>query len=173
MKKVFVKVFLESFLLGISIYLLEGSTEKVIVAILTFTIGLNLIDLASEILVERAHIPENSVKAFVMLIKIVGVGILISIITSILGANPSSAITFGSFAGLVVGMASQTVIKHITAGLFLLLFGTIKIGDNIKVKGIEGEVKEITFMHTIIDNNGEEILIPNGQIVEEVIRKKI
>lgn len=65
--------------------------------------------------------------------RLVGYGLIVSFLVSILTDNAAAALTMGSFAGLVAGFASQTVMGHTVAGIFLALFRPIGIGDNVTI----------------------------------------
>ncbi|HDN63092.1 MAG TPA: mechanosensitive ion channel, partial [Candidatus Bathyarchaeota archaeon] len=84
------------------------------------------------------------------------------------------ALTIGSFGGLVVGFATQTILSHVVAGIFLLLFRPFKYGDLITVAGKTGVVKNITLMHLVLEDQDKEnvILIPSGSVVTQIIQIK-
>jgi small conductance mechanosensitive channel len=107
-------------------------------------------------------------------VRIVGIAILLSVITSMLSANPSAALTIGSFSGLIVGFATQTVLSHFVAGIFILIVRPVKFGDIITIAGQTGIVKEMRIMHLVLEaqDGTTEILIPNGTVFSQVILKK-
>ncbi|MEM2939927.1 MAG: mechanosensitive ion channel, partial [Candidatus Bathyarchaeia archaeon] len=107
-------------------------------------------------------------------VRVVGIAILLSIITSMLSANPSAAITMGSFSGLIVGFATQTVLSHFVAGIFILIVRPVKFGDIITIAGQVGVVKEMRIMHLVLETQDgtTEILIPNGMVFSQIILKK-
>jgi hypothetical protein len=107
-------------------------------------------------------------------VRVVGIAILLSIITSMLSANPSAALTIGSFSGLIVGFATQTVLSHFVAGIFILIVRPVKFGDIITIAGQTGIVKEMRIMHLVLESQDgtTEILIPNGTVFSQVILKK-
>ena len=106
--------------------------------------------------------------------KITGLAILLSMLASVFNVNPAAALTVGSFGGLVVGFATQTILSHVVAGVFLLLSRPFKYGDIVTVMGKTGVVKEITLMHLVLETvDGEdEILIPSGSVVTQIIQRK-
>ncbi|MBO3804207.1 MAG: mechanosensitive ion channel family protein, partial [Candidatus Brockarchaeota archaeon] len=53
--------------------------------------------------------------------RISGLAVLLSMIASVFNVNPTAALTIGSFGGLVVGFATQTILSHVVAGIFLLI----------------------------------------------------
>jgi len=73
--------------------------------------------------------------------------------------------------GLAVGMAAKDIISDFIAGLFIILENQYCIGEEIKVAGVEGKVKEITLRKTIIESSdGSTHSIPNSKVT--VISKK-
>ena len=45
-------------------------------------------------------------------------------------------------------------------------------GDVITVAGQTGTVKEIRLMHLVLDTGEEEVLIPSGTVVTQILKKK-
>ena len=106
--------------------------------------------------------------------RISGIAFLLSLATSIFNVNLAAALTVGSFGGLVVGFATQTILSHVIAGIFLLLTRPFTFGDIITVSGQTGKVKEIKMMHLILESedDAKEILIPSGTVVTQIIQRK-
>jgi small-conductance mechanosensitive channel len=110
-----------------------------------------------------------------MISKMGGIAVLLSLTTSIFGISHSATLALGSFSGLVVGFAAQTVLTHAIAGMFLLISRPFKHGDMITLSGETGSVKEIKLMHTILrtKDGKKEILIPSGTIIGATIVKNL
>jgi len=106
------------------------------------------------------------------LTKISGIAILLGLVGSIFNVSPAAALTMGSFGGMVVGFASQTIMSHVIAGVFLLITRPFTYGDTITVAGQTGTVKEIRLMHLVLDTGQEEILIPSGTVVTQILKRK-
>lgn len=104
--------------------------------------------------------------------RISGYAVIIASLTSVFNTNPSAALTVGSFAGLVVGFAFQTVLGNAIAGIFLAISRPFSVGDEVKVKGVKGKVQDIGIMHTVIDTGEDIVLIPSSIVVKEIIAKK-
>ncbi|KYH42742.1 MAG: hypothetical protein AYL33_001170 [Candidatus Bathyarchaeota archaeon B63] len=104
--------------------------------------------------------------------KISGIAILLGLVGSIFGVSPAAALTMGSFGGLVVGFASQTIMTHVIAGIFLLITRPFSYGETVTVAGQTGTVKEIRLMHLVLDTGKEEILIPSGTVVTQILKKR-
>ena len=101
--------------------------------------------------------------------RIVGGGVLLSTLVSTLTGSATAALTIGSFAGLVVGFATQTVMGNAVSGLFLLLLRPVRIGDRVTVSGYTGEILTITLMHVVIRTDEQDVLLPTSSVVNSVI----
>ena len=107
--------------------------------------------------------------------RIAGIAVLLAVMTSIFNVDAAAALTVGSFGGLVVGFSTQTILTHVVAGIFLLISRPFTYGDVITVAKQTGTVKEIKIMHVILETEDglEDILIPSGSIVTQIIQRKL
>ncbi len=107
------------------------------------------------------------------IVRILGIGILLAVLTSVFNVNPSAALTLGSFIGMVIGFATQTILGQALAGIFIALTRPFKPGDFVNVAGQKGIVKDIHVMYTILvsEDRSIEVLIPNTTIMKSVITK--
>ena len=103
--------------------------------------------------------------------RLVGYGLIFSFVVSVLTDNAAAALTMGSFAGLVAGFGSQTVIGNTAAGLFIAIGRPIELGDNVTISGNSGTVVDITVMHVVLDKDDQRILIPSSNVVSAVLVK--
>ncbi|MBD3229127.1 MAG: mechanosensitive ion channel [Candidatus Lokiarchaeota archaeon] len=108
------------------------------------------------------------------IIRIVGFGILLAIVASILQVDPAAALTLGSFTGLIIGFATQNVIGNIISGIVLVITRPFKPGEVVTISGRTGTIKEITLMRVILTlPKGEnEILIPSSTVLNSLIVRK-
>ena len=96
--------------------------------------------------------------------------IVIIIILAKLGYDVSAFIAGLGVGGLALAMASQEILKNFFGGIVIMLDGTFKLGDRIKVKGYEGEVKEISLRATRITlEDGSIVNIPNSVVLKEAV----
>jgi small conductance mechanosensitive channel len=107
--------------------------------------------------------------------KIVGVAFILSIMASIYNVDPAAALTLGSFTGLLIGFAAQTLLTNTLAGVFLLLTRPFTFGDIVTISGQTGIVKEIRIMHLHLETEDGKraIMIPNGIVLVQVILKNL
>jgi small conductance mechanosensitive channel len=67
--------------------------------------------------------------------------------------------------GLAVGFASQSLIKDVLNGLFILFEDSLSVGDIVTLRGIGGEVEKVTLRAvTIRDLHGDVHVIPNSTL---------
>ncbi len=108
-------------------------------------------------------------KALRSITRIVGYGVLLSVLASVFKASSAAALTLGSFMGLVVGFATQQVMGNAVAGVFLAIMRPFRIGDKVKVSGVEGVVTDIGIMYTFVDQGNKVVLVPSSKIVGNII----
>lgn len=77
----------------------------------------------------------------------------------------SAVIAGVGVAGIAIGLGTQTLVKDVINGLFILVEGQYAVGDVVQVAGVSGEVIEITPRRTVLrDMNGHVHVIPNSAI---------
>jgi small conductance mechanosensitive channel len=160
-----------------SILLLINPYLKYIQAVIIFSLGYLVVNSASGMVYSYVRrITEHATAATLRTIsRIVGIGVLLALMVSVFNVDPSAALTVGSFGGLVVGFATQTILTHVVAGIFLLISRPFSYGDVITVSSQTGIVKEIKLMHVVLETEDSEndILIPSGTIVTQIIKKRL
>ncbi len=110
--------------------------------------------------------------AFRGIARIVGYGVLLSVLASVFNVSPVAALTLGSFMGLVAGFALQKVLGNAVAGMFIIFSRPFCIGDKVKLLGkYEGTVKDITVMYTILDTGDKLVYVPSSKVVGDVFEK--
>ncbi len=121
---------------------------------------------------------ENTAKLMKSLTEIIGIVILLSIIASFLNISAAASLTLGSFAGMVIGFASQTVLKNAVGGIIIAIIRPVNIGERIglydpmKKEKVFGVVREIKLMYIVLESEEGEILIPSAHLLEGAIWKK-
>ncbi|MCG8325222.1 MAG: mechanosensitive ion channel family protein [Thiotrichales bacterium] len=99
------------------------------------------------------------VLVFVVIIALGKFGITIAPFIAALGA-----VAFGGT------LALQGLLSNFAAGLTIILTRPFVVNDTIKIQGVIGVVEEIKLGYTMLmTEDGEEVLIPNKQIVGEIL----
>ena len=103
--------------------------------------------------------------------RLLGYGLIFSFLISVVTDNAVAALTMGSFAGLVAGFASQTVMGHTVASVFLAIFRPVGLGENVTIGRETGVVADITLMHIVLDSEDKRVLIPSSTVVGSILIK--
>jgi len=91
--------------------------------------------------------------------------VVIMLILSELGIEIGPLIAAAGVVGLAVGFGSQTLVKDIITGLFIILEGQITIGDIVEVAGHSGRVEAITIRTVRLrDVNGHLHVVPFSEV---------
>jgi small-conductance mechanosensitive channel len=81
------------------------------------------------------------------------------------GINTGPVLAGAGILGLAVGFASQSLIKDVINGLFILFEDSLSVGDVVKLRNINGQVEKFTLRAvTLRDVSGSVHIIPNSAI---------
>ena len=108
--------------------------------------------------VKRTEMPPEVGNGLILTGRLI---ILVGAIVALLhvgGVPPDILVSFSALGGAAVGFASTRTIGNFIAGLFLLITRPFRVGDYVRVDGVEGIVQEITL-------NYAKILTPTNTMV--------
>ncbi|GIX47321.1 MAG: hypothetical protein KatS3mg131_1532 [Candidatus Tectimicrobiota bacterium] len=113
--------------------------------------------------------PGRKVKTLVPLVQtLVNVGAVFAaalVVLEQLGVATGPILAGVGIFGLAVGFASQSLIKDVINGLFILFEDSLSVGDVVMLRGIGGQVEKVTLRTvTIRDLSGNVHVIPNSSI---------
>jgi small-conductance mechanosensitive channel len=109
-------------------------------------------------LIRRTEMPPEVGNGLILtgrLIILVGVAVAL---LRVGGVSSEMLISFSALGGAAVGFASTRTIGNLIAGLFLLVTRPFRVGDYVRIDGVEGIVQEITL-------NYAKILTPSNTVV--------
>lgn len=90
---------------------------------------------------------------------------LILAVLGMLGINTTSFVAIVGAMGLAVGLALQGNLANFASGVMVLIFKPYRLGDYVKVNGIEGFVRAIDiFTTTVVSADEITHHVPNGAI---------
>ena len=82
-----------------------------------------------------------------------------------LGFDLAPLLAGAGIAGLAIGFGSQSLVKDVISGFFVLLEDQFGVGDAVRIGSHEGVVEEMTLRVTVLrSGDGEVHVIPNGNI---------
>lgn len=105
-------------------------------------------------------------KVFTFLIWMIG------IVTALNNAGLDLKAILGTLGigGIAIALAAQDTVKNVFGGFTILLDGTFRIGDKIKIGEHEGFVEDIGVRSTKIRNYDRRLItLPNYKIVEDAV----
>jgi len=98
-------------------------------------------------------------------ITILTVSIAVLVIIAYWGVNILPILTGAGIFGIAISFGSQTLVKDIISGFFIIIEDQYSLGDKVKIDKHEGEVDNITLRMTVLkDKEGNSIYIPNSQV---------
>ena len=115
---------------------------------------------------DASLIPFFASMAYYVVLTVVLIAVL-----NLFGIETTSLIAVFGAAGLAVGLALQGTLSNFAAGVMLLVFRPIRVGDFVEVAGQAGTVAEISIFSTLL-NTGDNvrITIPNAQIYGDTVK---
>ncbi len=143
---------------------------RVLAALLLFFIGRKIIRLIvklTERSMEKAG-AEITVRKFVKyLVRAVGYILLILLILSVAGVQPTAFATVASSVTVALGLALQGSLGNFAGGLLIMMIRPFKVGDYIieDTHKNEGTVRKIGLVYTeLVTLDNRVIVVPNGNL---------
>ena len=89
---------------------------------------------------------------------------------STLDINITSFIAILGAAGLAIGLALQGSLSNFAAGVLMIIFKPIKVGDFVEAGGVMGGVQEISIFTTILNTpDNKKVIVPNAKVMGDNI----
>ena len=103
----------------------------------------------------------NVLRAVLLLI-----GLLLAL--SAVGVDLTALSVLGGALGVGLGLGLQKLAANYVSGFVVLIERSVRIGDHIRVDGMEGQVTDIKTRFTLLrDTNGRESIIPNDMLITQ------
>ena len=98
-------------------------------------------------------------------IRYVILGFTVLIALNTFGVHTTSLVAVIGAAGLAVGLALQGTLSNVAAGVMIIVFRPIKLGDFVTVGGQTGTVKSISLNYTeLASADNVQTIIPNASV---------
>ena len=154
--------------------LLTAFGLKIVGAIVAWIIGRQLIKLAVRLMSAGLVRQKLDPTLLHYLRNIVSVTLTVILIVALLGYFGFETTSFAALIagiGLAVGAAWAGLLANFAAGAFLVVLRPFKVGDYVKITGIEGTVEEVgLFATTIMTPDHVATFIGNNKIFSETIQ---
>lgn len=140
-------------------------------------ISLRFIHLIFSRAVDLAKLSKKRVKTleslFANVVSYVVYAIVVLMVLKDLGIDTTPIITGAGILGLAVSFGSQTLVKDLISGIFILVENQFNVGDEVEIGEVKGKVKKMTLRMTVLeDENGNLVFIPNSEIKKVKVIKK-
>lgn len=98
------------------------------------------------------------------------VGVLLAALQQV-GVETTSLIALLGAAGLAVALSLQASLANFAAGLLLLAFRLVRIGDQIEVGDVRGRVSEMLPFHVVVETaDNQRVTLPNSLLAGGPVR---
>lgn len=90
------------------------------------------------------------------------------------GVSIAPILTGAGVLGLAVGFGSQSLVKDVVTGFFILIENQFNVGDDVEIAGFRGRVVELRIRTTVIKGkDGELFILPNSQLTKVTLFPKV
>ena len=118
----------------------------------------------------HAHLDNTLFNFLGSIVQYVIIGFTMLIVLNTFGIQTTSIVAAVGAAGLAIGLALQGTLSNVAAGVMLILFRPLKIGDFVDVAGQMGTVKDVTLNFTELASlSNTQVIIPNKEVWGNVI----
>lgn len=142
---------------------------KIIFALLIFVVGKWLAKRLTVFLEKRmtASGVDTTIGKFVKnILYYVAMVVIIIAVLGQLGIQTASFVAIIGAAGLAIGLALQGSLSNFAAGVLLILFRPMKVGDFVEVAGVAATVKEISiFTTTLLTGDNKTVIVANSSVM--------
>jgi len=102
------------------------------------------------------------------------VGLMVFVVVAALDTINVSVVSFVGVlaaAGLAIGLALQGSLSNFAAGVLMIIFKPIRVGNFVEIGGTKGVVQEIQIFNTILNSpDNIRVIVPNSQVTGGCIR---
>jgi small conductance mechanosensitive channel len=142
---------------------------NIILALLIFIIGKYAAKIATNI-TKKILAKSNVNETLLTFLGNVIYGLLLIVVVlaalSKLGIETTSFVAILGAIGLAVGLAFQSTLSNISAGVMIVIFRPFSIGDFIEAGGVAGVVEELNLFNTVFKTaDNKVIIVANSNII--------
>lgn len=114
---------------------------------------------------KHKHLDETLFIFLGNIVRYVVIGFAFLFVLNTFGVQTTSVVAVIGAAGLAIGLALQGTLSNVAAGVMIIFFRPIKLGDFVDVGGQSGTVKSINLNFIEMASVGNvQIIIPNSNV---------
>jgi small conductance mechanosensitive channel len=124
-------------------------------------------------LAKRVDIGTAGTIGFILRLVLLMAALLVAL--RIAGLTPRTLAVGGAVTAIVVGLAAQTTIGNLFAGVLLLSVQPFRVGDRVRLQAgnlagiVEGTVSQLGLLYVTLTQGDDVILVPNNTVVTAAI----
>ncbi|MFK7982210.1 MAG: mechanosensitive ion channel family protein [Saprospiraceae bacterium] len=146
---------------------------SVLIAIAILIIGfwvIKKINKIAAVALSKTGVPQEITSFFSSFLDIVLKIVVLLLAAGRLGFDATSLVALVAAAGFAVGLALQGFLGNFASGITIVFFRPYKVGDWVQVAEQFGKVEGIQiFNTTLVSPGGKTLIVPNGQVTDNVI----
>ena len=148
-------------------------TPRVVIALIILFIGYIVAKAAAAMFargMRKASVDETLVRFLKNIVYMLLMAFVVIAALSKLGVNTTSLAAIFAAAGLAIGLALQSSLGNLAAGVMLIGNRPFRVGDFVEVAGVAGTVEETSVFATILNTpDNKRLIVPNGEITANII----
>jgi len=146
-----------------------GVFGNIVAAIVVLFVGFMIARFASrrvQRLAEKYETLDQTLFAFLAnIVRYVIIVLTFIIVLNTFGFQTTSLVALFGAAGLAIGLALQGTLSNVAAGVMIVFFRPIKLGDFVQINGEMGTVKTINLNFTELATiENVQVIVPNSQV---------
>ena len=157
---------------SLSVVTVDGLITGAIIIAIVVVFALLVRTVMQWLLRNVAHRSESSARVLAKIVQwmliIAGIGIALTYVFP--SIKPVNLIGGLGVASVAAGIAFQTVLGNMFAGLVILWRQTPVVGDQIRIEGVAGTITKIDLSSTAVHTfDGRQVFIPNGVLHKSIL----
>ena len=151
-----------------------SSQQKYIIAIEAVILAICIVEMVGRLVTLLLHTHQTNEHGMRLrlIVRIIGYGIALMSVVSILASNATLGISVGAIAGVVIAFATQNILGNVLATVLIMSTRMIRVGEEITISQTKGIVSGINLTNTVLSIDDEVVFIPNSLITSSIVRRK-
>lgn len=141
---------------GLHIFSISACILIIIVSAMLISIFGRVAHLMAEAFGNRIVTMMNMIIA---LIKTVAVATVLFYCLYIIGIDGRSLLASAGVMSVVVGLGAQSLVGDLLAGIFIILEGSLRVGDHVTINGVSGKVIDIGLRTTRYEDGNQNVRV--------------
>ncbi len=113
----------------------------------------------------HAHLDDTLFIFMGNIVRYIVLAFTVLVVLNTFGVQTTSIVAIMGAASLAIGLALQGTLSNVAAGVMIIFFRPLKLGDFVQVNGVSGTVKDITLNYTVIADMGNvKVVVPNANV---------